>query len=427
MTRQFLVVLVGFVLTGNFAFAESAPPAPLTLDWTVREALRAYPEVRAKHYAYTAAQARVKPAGALADPTVGVMVDRARAATAGASDRETMFEFAQAVPFPGKRRLRTQVAQQNASAAAVELFAHHLEVQAQAQKAYLDYWAAAQRLQVLEDQRRLLAAFAPVVRVRGVRNLAAPRDLGIDTARVDGDIARTRQQYAAARMQLNVLLAQPLTAPLAAPVPPDVSAPALESLLARADRVLANREATTLLARADAQWQLARRERAPDFTVFGRYTQAADGMDDRVRLGVSMSLPLWAGRKQSAEVAAAGAERARWQEQQRATSQAAARDIRIRYEAAQAERAALDLIEHDVLPRTAQLAQIATGAYQSGRADVLQMLDARQVQYAAQLEALDRRVAYVQAQFALYQTAGVLTEEAALPAAAGGKGGSDEN
>lgn len=422
MKRQCLVAFLVFAFVNMNVHAEAVPPDPLTLDWTVREVLRVYPEVGAKHRALDAAQARVAPAGALADPSVGVMWDRARSG----ADRETMFELSQPLPFPGKRRLRTDVARQDAAAAEVELFAHHLEVQAQAQKAYLGYWAAAERTRILQDQRRLFAAYAPAVRARGVRNLAAPRDLAIDVARLDADIARAQQQYAAARMQLNVLLARPVAAPLPpAGAPEAIAVPALDALLAHADTALASREARTRLARAEAQWRLARRERAPDFTVFGRYTAAENGVDDRVRLGLSMNLPLWAARKQAAEVTAAGAERARWQEQQRATAQAVLRDIQIRFDALQAERTALEVIERDVLPRTAQLVQIATGAYQSGRADVLQFLEAREREYAARLDALERRIAVTEARIALEQTAGLLPEDYA-PAVAG-SGGKNED
>lgn len=424
MIRQCLAAFFLVVFISPGAHAQSPPPDPLTLDWTVRAVLHAYPEVRAKHHAFAAAQARIASAGALADPMLGVMLDRPRDA-ASAATRETMFELSQPLPFPGKRRLRTAVAAQDAAAAEVELFAHHLEVQAQAQTAYVEYWSAAQRLAILQDQRRLASAYAPAVQARGVRNLAAPRDLAIDVARLDGEIVRAQQRHAAAYMQLNVLLARDATAVLPAASAPALSVPALEALLARADRALASREAATQQARAEASWQLARRERAPDFTVFGRYTAAADGMDDRVRLGLSMNLPIWAARKQGAEVTAAGAERARWQEQAQATAQAVARDIRIRHDAVIAEQGALAAIEREVLPRTAQLVQIASGAYQSGRADVLQFLEARERQYAAQLEALERRVAYAQAAIALQQTAGLLPEDF-LPTAVG-RGGADEN
>lgn len=416
MTRQFLVLVYLCLFAASAVYAESTPPTPLTLDWTVRAALQAYPEVRAKHHAAAAAQARIAPAGALADPSVGVMLDRARGASAG-QDRETMFEFSQPLSFVGKRGLRREVARQDAAAAEVELFGHHLEAQAQAQGAYLDYWASAERLRLMEDQRRLLNAFAPAVRTRSLRNLTMPRDLTIDSARLDADIARARQQHAAARMQLNVLLARALDAELPPAAAPEIPPPApLAAALARAEGAFARREAAVQLARADAQWRLARRERAPDFAVFGRYTVAADGMDDRVRIGANMTLPLWAARKQGPAVIAAAAERAGRQEQQRAVAENVVREIRTRYEALAAERAGLNAFERDVLPRTAQLAEIASGAYRAGRADVLQMLDLRETQFRAELEALERRVAYAQARFALDRAVGVLPAET-MPAA----------
>src|SRR5262245_37005933 len=50
--------------------ASQAPPAQLTLDWLIREALSRNPEIRAEMREVDAKRARVSQAGALPDPIV---------------------------------------------------------------------------------------------------------------------------------------------------------------------------------------------------------------------------------------------------------------------------------------------------------------------------------------------------------------------
>lgn len=407
--------------------AQAAPaiPDPLTVEWLVREVLLRQPEVRVKQSAYLAANERVRQAGALDDPTLGVMVDdwsTRRLNSSGVDAAQKMVELSQQFPTPGKRKLRTSIAQREADAASIESDVHHLDLRLQAQEAFYDYLLADQRLTLVQNQRRLWDAYAPAIRMRLQRD-AAPRDLALDSARINTQLLEYRYNRRAAVLRINALLARPPESPLPRPylhAPSEMPAK-LEDLIAHARRTAAPlRMADSQAARATAAMDLARRERIPDLTVFTRYNIAGDeDGDDSFRLGASINLPLWAKRKQDRAVAAAAHERDRWQEQRRADEHAVVRDVSIWYEAANSKREALQFYRQDILPRTNQLLNTTMSRYRTSRSDIVQLLEAQQARFSAQLEALALHVDYEKALCVLQRSIGdiaMTADRAASPA-----------
>lgn len=391
-------------IAGGVARAEGSPPGPpepLNSDWVVKQVLTRFPEVHAKRRAFLSALERVPAAGALDDPSVGVMVDNwptRRLNGTGADEAEKMIELSQKLPFPGKRGARAELAQREAEIVYVQEMEHHLELQWRAQQAFQDYVLADQRLALLENQRRLLEAYVPAVRARSHRNVATPRDLAIDTARLDTEILKVTQERIAASLQLNSLMDRNWQAPLtkSALLEPTQLPANREELAAQAlQKSAPMRMAQAELARATQALDVAKRDKAPDFTVFGRYSIAgSDAIDDSFRLGVSMNLPLWSARKQDRLLAAATHDLGRTQEQRRADANGVVREVTTLYEAARTKRDMLRYYRQDIIPRVEQLLRVTTATYQSGRADILQFLDAHQVKLTAELEALQLHIEY---------------------------------
>lgn len=393
------------------------PPDPLALDWVIKQVLTRYPEVHAKHRAYLSALERAPQAGALDDPTVGVMIDRwstRRLDGAGAGDAEKMIELAQKFPAPGKRALRAEVAERDADMVYIEANEHHLELQWQAQQAFYDYLLADQRLALAENQRRLLVAYTPAVKARSHRSLTMPRDLAAESARFATDVLRFNRDRHNAIVRLNTLLSRGWEAPLTKPAltePTDMPGDREELVRRALKGSIAMRSVAARIARANAAMKLAKKDASPDFTVFGRYTASdTDADDDSVRLGVSLNLPLWAKRKQDHAVAEATHELGQWQEQRRAEGNAIVRDITLLYETARSQRDALRYYEQDIIPRTAQLLNTATATYQAGRSELIALLDAYKAKYDVDMEALALRVDYEKSLTELNRKMGVLPE-----------------
>lgn len=397
MRRVFLLLLAMSAAAQAEVWPPLRPPDPLPLDWVVKNVLTRFPEVHAKHRAYLSALERTPQARAFDDPTVSVMVDNepTRGMTAG-NDPDTMIELSQKFPSPGKRALRAEISEREADLVFLEALEHHLELQWQASQAYFDYLLADQRVEMLENQRRLFEAYAPAVKARSHRTLATPRDLSIDAARTNTRLLKYRQDRRAAMLKLNTLMGRNWEAPLTRPVVEDLSdLPGDREALAAEvfNKSIAARAVRIRIKRADADKQLADKGKVPDFTLFGRYTVAGDAlMDDSVRVGVSMNIPL-TGRADH-RVAEATHELARWQDEQRAVNTQIVRDIALLHEQALSQRDSFRYYEQDILPRMRQLSSTAFATYQAGRSDIVQLLEMQEGLLNAELEALDMRVAY---------------------------------
>ncbi|HET8901489.1 MAG TPA: TolC family protein, partial [Holophagaceae bacterium] len=107
----------------------------------IQDALAANPQLKASRAAIDAERAKVPQAGALPDPMVslGYQNDGFRKLTYG----ESGFAFAQlgvsqAFPYPGKRRLRGQIAEAGVAAADAASERVRLDLIADVKRAYFD-------------------------------------------------------------------------------------------------------------------------------------------------------------------------------------------------------------------------------------------------------------------------------------------------
>ena len=137
--------------------ATDAAAGPLSLAKLVKEATERNPEVLAARRAVDARRARIPQAGAWPDPTVSLSyggnalppftVMRADPSSA----RQLMAE--QTVPYPGKTRLRTEIATRDADAETLAYEAVARRVAAEVKQAYFDLAYIDRSLAVLQKDR----------------------------------------------------------------------------------------------------------------------------------------------------------------------------------------------------------------------------------------------------------------------------------
>ncbi len=120
MTTIFCIAVPVRVLSQSNPPPDTEPAPPLSLAKLVQEARERNPEILAARRAVEAKRARIPQAGAWADPTVslsyaGNVVPPFTVMQGDPSSyRQVMAE--QTVPYPGKTRLRTEIASREASA-----------------------------------------------------------------------------------------------------------------------------------------------------------------------------------------------------------------------------------------------------------------------------------------------------------------------
>ncbi len=279
----------------------------------VRESLEKNPEYARARAELAAERERIPQAGALGDPTLtlGIQNDgfqRIEIGNMGTSFWQVM--VTQPLPWPGKRGLREDVARSTASATEAGLERVRLTTVASVERAYVDLLLVRGQLELLEKLEVLWKEAEAIARARYEVGAVPQSDL------VRAQLERTRlvQQRLAleaseqARLQaLNRLRVHPLDEPIVTsrrisdvgtPPLPSTEEAAADAEARSPDLAQAHRSVVTAERRVD----LARRERYPDFTVSAAIMPRG-GLDPMWAASVGVSLPIFAGSKQSRAVA----------------------------------------------------------------------------------------------------------------------------
>src|SRR5215813_6026739 len=157
--RAALALAASFAVVPPGATAE--PPAGrLRLDDVLAIARENNPQIRAARSRARAAEAGPAQVRAWDDPVLSWEAWNAPENMNVAQAENNIFRLAQKIPFPGKRRLAAESANEEARAMAHGADAVALEVEASVKRAYWSLWQASKRVGVYERQRVLAERFA---------------------------------------------------------------------------------------------------------------------------------------------------------------------------------------------------------------------------------------------------------------------------
>src|ERR1035441_9846224 len=199
---------------------------PLSLAKLVEEATERNPEVLAARRNVDAKRARIPQAGAWADPTVSLSYggNAVPPFTIMRGDpssiRQVMAE--QMIPYPGKTRLRTQIAARDADAETLAYEAVARRVAAEVKQAYFDIAFVDRSLAILQKDRDTLQGFEKVTEIRYSIGKAAQQDVlraQLEVTRLAGRAAMLTQQRRTLEAQLNSLCDAPIDSPVGSPAP----------------------------------------------------------------------------------------------------------------------------------------------------------------------------------------------------------------
>jgi len=170
----FLILLCAPSRLFSQAQAPSVAPAGAKgvagLKALVQEAMERNPEIQAARRAIQAKRARVPQAGAWPDPKLSISyagnVVPPFTVMPGdpSSVRQVMAE--QEIPYPGKTRLRTEIASRDADAEALAYEAVWRRIAAEVKQAYFDLWFTDQSVSTLHKERELLEKFEKIAEIR---------------------------------------------------------------------------------------------------------------------------------------------------------------------------------------------------------------------------------------------------------------------
>jgi outer membrane protein, heavy metal efflux system len=379
--RVTAVALAG-ALAGGQAAAQ-APPGleDAALAGFVQEALANNPDLRAARQLLEAARQRPRQASALPDPVVGLTYTNEGWSPSLGSMPDTSMGVmvSQDLPFPGKRRLRGQIAAKDADQAEQQLARARLGVVAAVRRAYYGLLQARALLELTREQSGLWQQIEGVTRTRYAVGQGNQQDVlrtQVELTRVGQGLAEQEAEAAVRAAELNRLLGRAAEEPFETTAALDSlpGPPSLDGELARL-RSLSPELAAARLAveRAGLAVALARKEYRPDFTVQGGYMNRG-GLDPMWQAAVGVNLPLRRGRRASALAEAEALREA-------AGSRVTATDLQLRLRTQErlaqltAARKASELYREGIIPQDRMSVEAAMASYQAGRVPFITVLE----------------------------------------------------
>ncbi|HZH18258.1 MAG TPA: TolC family protein [Archangium sp.] len=369
--------------------AASAPALPMdpALTQLLADALEGRPELHQAEAQVRAARERVPQAGALPDPVLqlGIQNDGFDGLMIGEMEGSYFSIMAsQSLPFPGKRALRTEVAQLGVTAASTQVARTRLSIEAEVRRGYLDLLLVRERLALLERLQALWKQSAEMARIRYETGEGAQSDL----LRAQLELNRLRQRRLALAAEertrvrtLNRLSGRPLETPLPTTTRVrDVGVPELgDPEAAERDALerspeLAERRA--LVAQAGQQVALARRERLPDFTVSAGVMPRGGDFPPMWQANVGVNLPIFSGSKQNRAMAESSAQAEASAHAAEALEQVLRLRVQERLIALAALRDTAAIYRDGLLMQSAATAESTLTQYRVGRASFASVLEA---------------------------------------------------
>ena len=381
------------LLLSSYATAAAQEPRPLSLTDAIARAAEANPTLRAARSAEAIDVAGLASARQHPNPEVSVEVER----------ETPHWAFAGTIPLEvsGKRQKRIDVANATIAVTEAETARVAADLRADVRRAYFIAVAAGRRVAVADDLVTIATRFRDAARDR-FQTGAAPRlealQAELALAQAQNDAVAGRGDLAAARAELNALLAYPGDA---APSLVDTleSGPLPELAAVTAAALSGNAELSVLdkrIAEARARVALATAMRRPDPSFTGTLTYDAPGeFTFGWRAGAAIALPIFTTGRPEIKVAEATLARAVADREARAAQVSGA--VMAAMSRATAARQALDRYQTDVLPALQLVEQMAEESYRAGQTGLpayLQALQAaREIRQRAVQAGLDYQVA----------------------------------
>jgi outer membrane protein, heavy metal efflux system len=354
------------------------------LDDLVTEALRSSPEILAAQKRYEASRQRPTQESSLPDPmfSLGYQSTGSPRPFAGLGQEPMAnagFMLSQEFPFPGKLKLRGDIASKEAEAEFQQYQNAQLNVISRLKQAYYRLYYTYAAADVLNRNRDLLNKLLRVTEARYSVGKAAQQD--VFKAQTQISILETRliqleQERSSREAEINSLVNRRAGTPVGRPEevkpkPFDLSLNELYGSARESSPML--RRDQKMIERTELAVNMARKEYYPDYTLTAGYFNQGS-MPAMYMARVDFKLPAYFWRKQRAGVA----EQVNNLVQARHTYEATDQTLRFRikddYLMAQASFKLMNLYGQTVVPQASLALESSLSTYETGTVDFLSVL-----------------------------------------------------
>ncbi len=363
-----------------------ADPQLTALAKLVKEAQRNNPQVVAARLAWQAASQVPSQVSTLPDPEV--MVEHTSAGTPIPFwDYNTVemtylgLGISQSLPYPGKLRLRGEVARTQADAVGNQLESVRRQVTQNVKSAYYRLSYIQRALEILARDESLIDQIEKIADARYRVGQGSQQDIlktQLEYTKLLRDATETRQQLASLEAALKTLLNRPPESPdiVAEPLTETTMPYGPEQLLTLVRTGNPDVSAQQQMVRGKSLGvELARKDFYPDFNVKYMWEHTGTPFPDRYSLSFGVSIPVYRSKRQNPELAQASAELNQSRREYEARVQQTYFEVKDQYLAADTSAKVLKLYREGLIPQATASFQAGLAAYQSGREDFQSLLD----------------------------------------------------
>lgn len=389
-------VVVGCFLSST-VLAQSA--RPLRLSEALRQTATNNPRLAAARIEIDMAHGRRIQAGAIPNPELSLELDNAFGSGAyrDLKSAETTLQLSQIIEFRGKRLTRIAAGTAEVDQFAWQLEALRLEILTDVATTYVNVVAGQRRLEVYDAHLAALARLLPLLQRRVEAGASSPAEVA--RAQVAGDLLRADRERASAalavaRLELASLMGQsrPTFGRAVGDLSRTARPPALSAVLAMLDGLPQLVRWTALRAQRDAELILARLKPYPDLRVSAGWRHFNDTNDDAVRLGLSLSLPVF--DRNTGGIIEAEAARTKVDADRAAGKAALVLTLGRAYETLVGSLRELQILRTAALPNARRAQDAIEQGYEQGRFTLLEYLDIQNTVTQAALRELEALLNY---------------------------------
>jgi outer membrane protein, heavy metal efflux system len=374
---------------------------PPDLQALVAEALKANADIKQMQSQFAASKETVRPAGALDDPEIAFTMKDIPVDT-WAFNREPMtqkmLELSQKFPFPGKRRLRSEVAGEQAHSDEYVYKDKANEIRARVVIAYWGLSLAHTNFDLTQKNKQVWEQVVQVAETRyGVGQgmqadvLQAQVELGNYLDR----LFQWTQKQESLRSELNALRSRPpqTSVPRPQPLKPRSCSLKLDDLLAQGEARPQLQALKAIIAKQEKAVALARKEYFPDARIslgYGFRETLAPPVNlkqpDMFTGSVMFNVPIWYDSKikpkireeQEKQHAAKDAHQSAWNQ--------LAAAIKDRFDKLQRLAKQISLFDQGIIPQARQAVGAALASYQVGSLPFNQLYQNQIAVYNAEMQ-----------------------------------------
>ena len=384
LSRSISMMLLSVVLAA-LVFAQESPTSQTTaitpLSELLAEAEKNNPQIEAARQGWQTAKQVPTQLSTLPDPQfnlqhVSVGSPRPFAGYTNSDFAYIGLGVTQDIPYPGKLKLRGEIAKRDADISQQRVESVRQAVLAQVKASYCQLAYLSKTLAILESDGELLRQVEQAADARYRSGMGTQQDVlqaQLQKTKLVREIAMHHLEAGKLEAQLKELLNRPQDSPDIEPT--DLAeTPVLQTydeLLTAAkaqNPELAGAEKMT--EKRSLQVDLARKDFYPDFNVQYMW-QRTDPTQFRAYylLSVGVRVPIYRSRKQKPELAQAQSQELRARSEFEAQSQQLASELRAQYVIAQQTRELLKIHREGLAPQARSAFQSGLAAYQSNKQD----------------------------------------------------------